>query len=190
MNFGFVKAPDWMVTETQQRVVLLLNHVLMQEPEAMRRLSQAKGKTLLLRWGRFSMGLLVTAAGLFDRVVDDVGHGAGGPGSGSHPSDLTLELTEDSPWELARAALRGERPPLRIDGDVQFASEINWLVDHVRWDIEEDLSRLIGDAPARALGALAQRVVRALREFAPGAASTDGAGTGSAAGAADPLARR
>jgi hypothetical protein len=40
---------------------------------------------------------------------------------------------------------------VRIAGDVQFAAEINWLVEHVRWDLEEDLSRLIGDAPAHAM---------------------------------------
>jgi ubiquinone biosynthesis protein UbiJ len=131
------------------------------------------------------MGLVVTAAGLLDRMQDR----AGGPASGSGP-DLTLELADDSPWSLARCALRGEPPQLHIQGDVLLASEIHWLVDHVRWDIEEDLSRLIGDAPARALGALAQRAVRLLREFAPGAAGKSDAGAGGAGAAADPLARR
>jgi ubiquinone biosynthesis protein UbiJ len=183
-GFAAPQAPLWMVDGTQQRLLLLLNHVLMQEPEATRRLAQAKGRTLLLRWGRFSMMLVVTAAGLFDRVLD----GAGGPATG-FGADLRLELAEEAPWSLARALLRGEPPPLQIQGDVQLASEIHWLIDHVRWDIEEDLSRLIGDAPARALGAIAQRAVRVLREFAPGAASGKG-GAGAAGAAVDPLARR
>jgi hypothetical protein len=41
---------------------------------------------------------------------------------------------------------------VRIAGDVQLAAEVQWLVDHVRWDLEEDLSRVIGDAPAHAMG--------------------------------------
>jgi ubiquinone biosynthesis accessory factor UbiJ len=95
--------------------------------------------------------------------------------------DLTLTLTEESPWQLAQAALRGDKPPVRIAGDVQFAAEINWLVDHVRWDLEEDLSRIVGDAPAHAMGEAARRVALALRQFArPAAAPVPPAGPGQA----------
>lgn len=148
------RPPDWLADEIQQRLLLLLNHVLAQEPEATRRLSRVKGQTLMLRWRGFSLGLIVTPAGLFDR------------GGANVTPDLTLTLTEDSPLALAQSALSGQKPPVRIEGDVQFAAEINWLVDHVRWDMEEDLSRLIGDAPARALGQAAQQALAALREFA------------------------
>ena len=86
------------------------------------------------------------------------------------PGDLSLTLTEESPWELFQAALRGDKPPVRIVGDVQFAAEINWLVDNVRWDLEEDLSRIVGDAPAHAMGEGARRMVDALRGFARPAA--------------------
>ena len=57
---------------------------------------------------------------------------------------------------------------IRIEGDVQLAGEINWLVDHVRWDVEEDLARVIGDAPARAVAGMAGRVAGALRRFVGG----------------------
>jgi ubiquinone biosynthesis accessory factor UbiJ len=77
--------------------------------------------------------------------------------------------------------LRGDKPPVRIAGDVQFAAEINWLVDHVRWDLEEDLSRIVGDAPAHAMGEAARRVALALRQFArPAAAPVPPAGPGQA----------
>ena len=36
---------------------------------------------------------------------------------------------------------------LQVSGDVQLAAEVNWLVDHVRWDAEDDLARAIGDVP-------------------------------------------
>jgi ubiquinone biosynthesis protein UbiJ len=49
---------------------------------------------------------------------------------------------------------------------------VQWLVDHVRWDLEEDLSRLFGDAPAHALGQVVGRMADALRQFgARGAAA-------------------
>lgn len=154
-----LQPPAWLVDDVQRRLVLLLNHVLMQEPEAQARLLRQKGRVVEARWRNFTMRLVATPAGLLDLAP------------AAAVPDLTLTLTEESPWQLAQAAARGDKPPVRIAGDVQFAAEINWLVDHVRWDLEEDLSRVIGDAPAHAIGEGARRMVEALRKFAPAAAT-------------------
>jgi ubiquinone biosynthesis protein UbiJ len=159
-----LKPPAWLVEEVQRRLVLTLNHVLMQEPEAQARLKRQTGRVVEARWRSFTMRLAATPAGLLELA------------SASAAPDLTLTLTEESPWQLAQAAVRGDKPPVRIAGDVQFAAEINWLVDHVRWDMEEDLSRLVGDAPAHAIGNGLRRMTEALRKFvaaAPGAPATD-----------------
>jgi len=79
--------------------------------------------------------------------------------------DLRLDVTETSPLTLAQGALRGDKPAIRIEGDVQLAAEINWLVDHVRWDVEEDLARVVGDAPAHTVAQFASRGAQALRQF-------------------------
>ncbi len=79
--------------------------------------------------------------------------------------DLVLRVNEPSPFEIARTVLQGDKPAIRIEGDVQLAAEVNWLIDHVRWDPEEDLARLIGDAPAHTLVQNAKRMVDALRSF-------------------------
>ena len=50
----------------------------------------------------------------------------------------------------------------------------NWLVENVCWDLEEDLSRLIGDAPAHAMGEAVRRMLQALRRFT--GRSADGPG--------------
>jgi ubiquinone biosynthesis protein UbiJ len=162
-----LKPPVWLVDEIQRRMVLMFNHVLMQEPEAQARLARQTGRVLEARWRDFTMRLVATPAGLLDLA------------SPAAIPDLTLTLTEESPWQLAQAAARGDKPPVRIAGDVQFAAEINWLVDHVRWDLEEDLSRVLGDAPAHAVGQGLRRMAGALRKFAGGAA-----GPGDASGAA------
>ncbi|MES3003307.1 MAG: hypothetical protein V4787_21620 [Pseudomonadota bacterium] len=148
-----LQPPAWMVQEIQRRIVLLLNHVLMQEPEAQARLKRQTGRVVEAHWRIFNMRLAATPAGLLELSETSI------------PADLTLTLAEESPWELFQAALRGDKPPVRIVGDVQFAAEINWLVDHVRWDLEEDLSRIVGDAPAHALGEAGRRMVEALRGF-------------------------
>ncbi|MBK0394437.1 hypothetical protein [Ramlibacter algicola] len=149
--------PAWAVHEAQHRLVLLLNHVLMQEPQAMDRLRRQQGRIVEARWRQFHIRLLATPAGLLDLA------------SPAAAPDLTLTVTEASPFALAQAALRGEKPPVQIAGDVQFAAEVNWLVDHVRWDLEEDLARMVGDAPAHAAAQAARGMANALRRFVPGA---------------------
>ncbi|MEO5671865.1 MAG: hypothetical protein ABIR26_14320 [Ramlibacter sp.] len=174
---GGLQPPPWMVEEIQRRLVLLFNHVLMQEPEAQARLARQTGRVLEARWRAFAIRLAATPAGLLDLA------------DASAKPDLSLTVTEESPLELAQVALRGDKPPVRIEGDVQFAAEINWLVEHVRWDLEEDLSRVIGDAPAHAMGGAARGMVEALRKFigraGPGAGH-DGAGSLGSGQAASP----
>ena len=123
------------------------------EAEAMERMRRQKGRVALVQWRAYSMALLVTPAGLFNVAPEGVS------------PDLRLEVTELSPLALAQSALRGDKPAIRIEGDVQLAAEINWLVDHVRWDVEEDLARLMGDAPAHQVAQVARRAAQALRQF-------------------------
>ncbi|MBK6615514.1 hypothetical protein [Ottowia sp.] len=149
---GSLKAPSWLVDELQHRLVLFLNHVLMQEPEAQARLVRQRGRVVRVQWRGFSMQLAATPAGLCELAPV------------AEP-DLLLTVTDSSPLDLARGALRGDRPAVRIEGDVQFAAEVNWLVDHVRWDAEEDLSRLVGDAPAHTIAGIGRGMAQALRTF-------------------------
>ncbi len=148
-----IQPPAWAVDEAQRRIVLLLNHVLMQEREAMSRLARQKDRVVLMQWRTLSLQLIATPAGLLDRAPADA------------KPDLVLVVTESSPLALAQASLRGDKPAVRIEGDVQLAAEVNWLVDHVRWDIEEDVSKVLGDAPAYALGQAARGMARGLRQF-------------------------
>ena len=172
-----VQPPAWLIHELQHRVVLLLNHVLQQEPEAMARLKRQSGRLVEAHWRQFSMRLQATPAGLLDL------------GPATQAPDLVLTLADESPFALAQAALRGDKPAVRIAGDVQLAAEVQWLVDHVRWDLEEDLARLLGDAPAHAIGQVLRRMADAVRQFAgrgrdPGAAPAGGAPAAGSAPAA------
>ncbi len=161
--------PSWVVDESINRLVLFLNHVLMSEPEAMARLARQKGQRIELLWDRVQLQLSPTPAGLFER----------GQFEGF---DLRLTVVEDSAVSLASALAKGDKPKVRIEGDVQLAAEINWLIDHVRWDAEEDLARLIGDAPAHTLAQAARKAMDALRGFVASRPGTEVArATGSAA---------
>ena len=144
--------PAWVVDESVNRLVLFLNHVLMSEPEAMARLARQNGQRIELVWDRIQLQLTPTPAGLLERGRFD-------------GFDLRLSVTEESPVSLASALARGDKPKVRIEGDVQLAAEVNWLIDHVRWDAEEDLARLVGDAAAHSLAQAARKAMQALRGF-------------------------
>ncbi len=148
-----ISPPQWLVDEGQQRLVLLLNHVLMQESEAQARLARKKGSVIQVRWGFFSLSLQITPAGLVN-VAD-----------ASRSPDLVLSLEDQPPWAVARQVLQGQRPPVQIEGDVQLAAEVAWLSDNLRWDLEEDLARLLGDIPAHALADAGRKLVAALRPW-------------------------
>lgn len=149
--------PDWVVDEGQQRLVLFLNHVLMQEKQAQDRLLRQKGRVVHLRWGLFSIDLVVTPAGLVDRATPGATPGA--------TPDLTLAVAIESPLTVVQSVLAGKPPPVKIEGDVQLAAELGWLAENLRWDAEEDLSRLIGDAPAHAVADAGRRLFEGLKQF-------------------------
>jgi len=148
-----LQPPAWVVDETFNRLVLFLNHVLSSESEATRRLARQKGQRIELVWQKIQLQLQATPAGLLER-------------SQFEGFDLRLTVTDENPLDVLTALARGDKPRVRIEGDVQLAAEINWLIDNVRWDAEEDLARLIGDAPARTLAQLGRQAMAALRAFA------------------------
>ena len=158
-----LQPPAWVVDETLNRLVLFLNHVLASEPEATQRLARQKGQRIVLYWQNMQLKLQPTPAGLLERGDFEA-------------FDLRLSVTDSSPLDVLAALARGDKPRVRIEGDVQLAAEINWLIDNVRWDAEEDLARLVGDAPAHTLAQWGRQALVALKGFvaskAPAAAGS------------------
>lgn len=119
----------------------------------MERMARQKDRVLRFQWRSMTFMVVVTPAGLLDVAGPDAA------------SDLSLVITEESPLVIAQALMQGSKPAVRIEGDVQLAAEVSWLMDHVRWDVEEDLARLIGDAPAHALVQTASTMAQAIQQF-------------------------
>jgi ubiquinone biosynthesis protein UbiJ len=144
--------PSWVVDETLNRVVLFLNHVISREPEAQARLARQKGRCIQLQWQDKQVQLSPSAAGLLERIS-------------KNQFDLKLTLTDNSPLDMATALIKGQKPGVHIEGDVQLAAEVNWLIDHVRWDIEEDLAAWVGDAAANTVVNFGKQAVKAMQSF-------------------------
>ncbi|MBT9504606.1 MAG: SCP2 sterol-binding domain-containing protein [Burkholderiaceae bacterium] len=132
----------------QDRLTLLLNHVLSRESVAMERLKPHQGATVLVElkgWPALlpmppALALQITPAGLLERL-------AAVP---EQPS-LRVQLDASNPAAMALGALTGVQPKVEIQGDAGLATDMNWLMQNLRWDIEDDLAKLLGPAPAHEL---------------------------------------
>ena len=144
--------PAWVKDELLNRMMLLLNHVLANEPLATARLARQKGQRIEMVWRGNTLQLQPSAAGLLERTSFE-------------GFDLRLSVLDESISTLASTVMQGNKPRVRIEGDVQLAAEINWLIDNVRWDVQEDLSRLLGDAPAHLISQSARQLVTAVKQF-------------------------
>jgi ubiquinone biosynthesis protein UbiJ len=115
----------------------LLNRLLAAEPWARERLAPYAGETLELRAPplpalRFSIL----------------------PGGTVRAGDAEPGLLMTFKPELFAALVRGEEHALRavdVEGNARLAAEVLVLARHLRWDVEEDLSRVVGDAAAHRL---------------------------------------
>ena len=83
------------------------------------------------------------------------GEGCLAPATASNEPSLVVTVRPDA---LAAAA-KGEDHLLRsidVAGNAKLAGEIMFLARHLRWDVEEDLAKFVGDIAARRLTGLAR----------------------------------
>lgn len=149
--------PEWLISEGHNRVVLLLNHVLQQEPEAMQRIARQKGRVVKFAWQHFNMSLTATPVGLLAVASQ--------PLVEEKKVDLLLEILDINVPELSQKLMRGDKPNVRIEGDVQLAAEVQWLTQNVKWDLEGDLARIVGNVPAHHIATSMRELQSKLREW-------------------------
>jgi ubiquinone biosynthesis accessory factor UbiJ len=116
---------------------LALNHLLEAEPRARARLAAFAGDTVELRNPPFpALRFVILPGGTVEA-------------GGTEPA-LTVTLKPDALFNLARGPEHFLRS-LEVSGDPKLASEVMALARHLRWDVEEDLSKLFGDMAAHRL---------------------------------------
>ena len=116
---------------------MALNHLLAAEEWARARLAPFAGASIEVRNPPFpALRFLI----LTDGTVEA---GGGAPA-------LTVTLGPQAVLELARGREHFMRA-IEVAGDPALAAEVRLLVRHLRWDAEEDLSRLVGDIAAHRL---------------------------------------
>jgi ubiquinone biosynthesis accessory factor UbiJ len=163
-------------TAVMERATLVINHVLASEAAATERLRGHAGSCIRLQfegWPAWLPALpntafRVTPAGLLEWCGDEA------------PADAGLLICVDAanPAAMALQALAGERPTITVTGDAALASDVNWLFDNLRWDVVDDLEKLVGPAAAQQLGKLGASIHAAVRRAAQALASRTGVGGG------------
>lgn len=112
-----------------------LNHLLRGASWARGELGRHAGKT-----ARFEIAPLAFSLSVLE-------NGEVAPAAAGAVPAVTLKLT---PGLMLRFAARDETAwtEVEVAGDTDFASVINHLARNLRWDFEEDLSRVFGDVAA------------------------------------------
>jgi len=151
-----------------ERLTLLANHVLHGEASATERLRAHAGRSIafeLRQWPALMpppppLVFRITPAGLLEWCGD------------APPSQIDLRAGVDAsnPALLLMQGLAGERPRVDVQGDAALATDVNWLVENLRWDIEDDLERAFGAVPAREIARVATLFAKGLRSALNGLA--------------------
>ena len=147
-----------------ERTVLFVNHVISAEPAAVERLRPHAMRTLLLEF--IGWPALLPPMGPFAFRVTPAGLLEWLDAPSELPPDLRVAVDVPNPALALARLVGGERPKLSVSGDAGFASDLNWLIENLRWDVQDDLARFVGDAPARELSKFAGAFASAMREAA------------------------
>lgn len=123
-----------------------VNHLLGQAAWAREKLAPFAGHAALIKLPPFEAAFQVGADGLVS----------------APPADAELEVSISLPATTPLLALQGKDAVMRaarIEGSAEFAETLGFVIRNLRWDAEEDLSRLVGDIAAH-------RIVKGGKEFA------------------------
>lgn len=78
-------------------------------------------------------------------------------------ADATIHIP---PSLAARLLAKDEtaKMQIKVDGDTHLATELGKILQHMRWDIEEDLSKIIGDIPANKAASLSKQLLASTKK--------------------------
>ena len=142
--------------------ITAINHLLKREAWARARLQvhqNQKAQLLILPW---KFKVRVTSEGLLEALHSEaaaplsdtalpLNDAAMSLSDDAFSFDVTITVPIAALSYLATEGQSGLMKRARIEGDVEFAQTLAFLAQHLRWEIEEDLSYFIGDMGAEAL---------------------------------------
>jgi ubiquinone biosynthesis protein UbiJ len=136
-----------------QTALSALNHVLRQQAWARDRLRAHVGRTVRIVVAT-PLGPVRADARIAEQGTLEVAE--------IESPTVTLSLTPsiDAVFGLLRDGPRGLTGHLKVEGDVMVAAAVGEIAQQLRWDVEEDLSRVFGDRVAHRMGETARQGAR------------------------------
>lgn len=129
----------------------LLQHLIAQNSWANAMLQPFADRSILFNVGLMSTALVILENGNLAIAGE------------SNIPDATVTVP---PSLLLRLIARDESAKLNIsiEGDTHLAAELAKIFSHMRWDYEDDLSKLVGDIPANRIGEFGRKTAFTLKE--------------------------
>ncbi|OIQ86336.1 hypothetical protein GALL_318060 [mine drainage metagenome] len=129
----------------------LLQHLIAQNSWANAMLQPFAGKSVQLNIPPVSAALVILEDGSLAMAGE------------TNVANATVTIP---PSLLLRLIAKDEAARLQINiaGDTHLASELAKVFTHMRWDYEDDLSKLVGDVPAYRVGQLSRQAVQTVKE--------------------------
>jgi ubiquinone biosynthesis accessory factor UbiJ len=153
--------PGFLALAAMERAILLANHVLAGEEIATQKLRGHAGRCIQLEVLDVPAPLPVPQPIVFKVTPAGLLEWCGG--QTADRVDLHVRVDASNPAGMLARMLAGERPQVDVQGDAAFATDLNWLIDNLRWDVEDDLARLLGAIPAHQIATLFKAFAGGLR---------------------------
>ena len=160
----------------ERSALFAVNHLLSHNPEAAALLGAHAGKCLRFRAPPLPDLLArIGEDGRLQAAIDAAGASTGAPADTASEPDLQIEFNPLSlPWLAATdPALRARAlRDMRIAGNLELAALIQQLAGSLRWDAEEDLSRVVGDVLAHRIAGAGRTLLASSQDNALRAAQS------------------
>ena len=139
------------MTPLNSTFALFVNHLLAQEAWAKSKLQAHAGKIACIDLQAIALRIKVAADGMLVEAEADA------------QADVTIRLRLS---DLPLIAQNRERAfsYVKVEGDADFANTISHLSQHLRWEAEEDLSKLFGDVAAVRMVSTAKSIVQTAQQ--------------------------
>jgi len=88
-------------------------------------------------------------------------------GTNYNNKSASPEATIHLPPSLALRIMSGDESAkmlIKIEGDTHFATELSKVLQNMRWDIEDDLSKIVGDIGAFKIGEVSKKTFAGIKQ--------------------------